>query len=65
MQMFWIFPIRRANAADRAVAIGAMGLLTKPWSSLSRISDLIERSNVPLSTASILDRQSSSCLRTD
>jgi hypothetical protein len=47
--------IRRANVADRAAALGVMGLLTKPSLRLSNVFDPTERSSVPSSAVSILD----------
>jgi hypothetical protein len=48
--------LRRANAADRAAALGAMGLLTKPSLTLSKMFDAIGRSSVPSSAVLILDQ---------
>jgi len=55
------FPVSipRANAADRAAALGAMGLLTKPSLKLSKMFDAIGRSSVPSSAVLILDPRSS------
>jgi hypothetical protein len=47
--------IRTANATDHAAALGAMGLLTKPSSTPSKMFDPIERSSVPSSAVLILD----------
>jgi hypothetical protein len=46
--------IRRANAADRAAALVATGLLTKPSFRFSKMFGASERSSVPSSAVLIL-----------
>jgi hypothetical protein len=48
--------IPRANAADRAAALGVTGLLTKPSLKLSKMFDPTERSSVPSSAVLFLDQ---------
>src|SRR4029077_20528944 len=50
---------RRANAADHAAALGAMGLPTKPSFRVSKMFAPTERSSAPSSAALILAHRSS------
>jgi hypothetical protein len=48
--------IRRANAADHAAALGAMGSPTKPSLRISKMFGPTERSSAPSSAVSTLDQ---------